>query len=358
MQYYPQNQQNQQPPVQQYAQPRYPYNQPPLYQPPVIPPEERYRRSLRRTVNGLGGLLLVFFGLEFILATILQLILVLAGAEGDATSSGMSLLLLNGVVSTLIFFLSGLIYCFIKKVNFGEVFPFDKISGSLLPKLCVIGLAFSLMSNYVVDLLNNTFGIFGIQNSGGEINAGSQPSVVMYFLAVAILPAFAEEFAFRGVLMGVLRPYSEALAILVSSAAFALMHGNFVQLPFTFCCGLVFGFIDIKTNSLLPSVIVHFLNNCLSVMFDIFVSYEIMNTYAANMWYGIIFVITGALAFIFIMGLVRKDESLFKLKDGGDVIPFRKKLTTTASSPTMLSYAILMLIYCAVSLIMSQMGIV
>ncbi|MBQ3264981.1 MAG: CPBP family intramembrane metalloprotease [Ruminococcus sp.] len=336
-------------PAAQYARPRY-------VQPQMTPEQQEhyfYHRSLRKTVNGLGTLMLIFFGLEIVLGVIFTLITSFSGA-GITTEADPLFLLENGALSMLIFFVSGLVYCLIKRVRFAAIFPFDKVGAGYLAKLCVIGLSFSLASNYVVDMINTTFGLFGIENTGGSVDAGSQPNVLLYFLTVAILPAFAEEFAFRGIVMGVLRPYSDGLAILVSSATFALMHGNFVQLPFTFCCGIVFAFIDIKTNSLLPSIIVHFLNNGLSVLFDVLTSYNILTETGANMCYGIIFAVTGILSFIFLKGIINKKGShYFSLEKGDDVIPFKSKVTTAATSPTLIAFAAVMVSYCILSLFIS-----
>ncbi|MBQ3284945.1 MAG: CPBP family intramembrane metalloprotease [Ruminococcus sp.] len=347
-----------QPPVQQYPVQQYPIRQVPVqqyvpvrYAPPRMTPEQQqtynYERKLRKTVNGLGGLMLVFFGLELVLGVITTLIASFVGSSELSESSPL-FLLENGMLSMMIFFVAGLIYCLIKRVSFAEIFPFDKIGAGYLTKLCVIGLSFSLASNYVVDLLNNTFGLFGIENSGGSIDAGSQPNILLYFLTVAILPAFVEEFAFRGIIMGILRPYSAGLAILVSSATFALMHGNFVQLPFTFCCGLVFAYIDIKTNSLLPSIIIHFLNNGLSVLSDVLISYNILTEAQANLCYGVIFAVTGILSFIFLKGIIKiKDNRYFDLENGNDVIPFKSKVKLTVTSPTLITFTVVMILYCA-----------
>lgn len=350
---YPQQRQPQGYPIQQYPPQAYPVQR---YTQPQMTPEQyrqrEYERKLRSTVNSLGTLMLIFFGLEFIIALTADFILLAFGMENELYEMSPLYLLENGMISSLIFFFSGLIYCLIKRLRFADIFPFEKIKGSYLTQLCVIGLSFSLMSNYVVDLVNNTFGLFGIENTGGSFDVSGEPNVLIYFLTVAILPAFAEEFAFRGIVMGSLRPYSEGLAILVSSATFALMHGNFVQLPFTFCCGLVFAFIDIKTNSLLPSIIIHFFNNGLSVLFDILTSYGIMNDATANLCYGLIFVVTGILSFIFLKRIISRDDgSLFRLKGGNDVIPYKSKIKSAATSPTLIVFASFMILYSIVILV-------
>ena len=346
MQYYPQPTQYPYPP-QQYMQP--------VYYPPQPTPEQQrentYRRLLRKNANSVGTLLLLFFGAELVISVIVVLILTLLGLQGQGTT-GELILLENGAISMIVFFVVGVIYCLIRKLRFASIFPFEKIGAGFLTQLCVVGLTFSLMSNYVVSLVNGVFGLFGIENTGGSFEVGDQPNVLLYLLVVAVLPAFAEEFAFRGIIMGVLRPYSEGLAILISSAAFALMHGNFVQLPFTFCCGLVFAFIDVKTNSLLPSIIIHFLNNGLSVLSDILISYKILDEATANMCYGILFVILGILSFIFIKRFVNKDDgSFFTVKNGNTVLPYKEKVKTAITSPTLIAFAAVMVSYSLLTLI-------
>ena len=343
MQYYYQPQQN------------FLYQQYPLPTPEQLHAQE-YKKGLRKTVNGLGGLLLVFFGLEFLLVIILELILLITGNSDELLEMNVLYMLESGLISTIIFFVASLIYCLIKRVDMGAIFPFKKVGGVMLYRLCIIGISISLMSNYVVDLLNNSLGLFGIENNGGIFDTADDPDVLMYFLVVAIIPAFVEEFAFRGVVMGMLRPYSEGLAILVSSITFALMHGNFVQMPFTFCVGLVLGYIDIISGSLLPSIIVHFLNNGLSVLYDVLTAYGLLSETGAYLWFGAVYVGTGILAFIAAYRIIKeKDSRFFDLKDSDTMMPFRQKMKTALTSPTLICFAVLMAITGLVEMI-SGMG--
>ncbi len=305
-----------------------------------------YKKDLRKTANGLGIILLIIFALEIILANVVTVILRLTGAENLISGDSELLLLENGMLSSILFFLIALTYVLIKKRSFGALFPFEKIGAKKLFMLCVAGLFFSLLSNLAPDLLTNVFGLAGLSNTGATIEfADNPPSLLMYILTVAIMPAFTEEFAFRGVVMGSLRKYSDGLALVVSAALFALTHGNFVQIPFTFCCGLVFGFMVLKTNSLLPSIIVHFLNNGLSVIFDLLYEHKIIPAHMVNFFYGLIIVVTGLLTFFFLRILAKEDENFFKLDKADDVIPFRQKMKTVAGSPTLISYTIIMLLF-------------
>lgn len=307
-----------------------------------------YTRDLRKTANGLGIVLVTMFFIEMLAYLVLEL-WKKADKEGFVaffSESDVPSMLFNGLMSVILFFAVGLIYVLLEKRSFASLFPFEKIGAKKLFMLCVIGIAVSLTSNLAPNLLTDVFGLFGLSNSGGEISySDTHPTGLLYYLIIAVTPAFAEEFAFRGVLMGSLRKYSDGLALVVSSAAFALMHGNFVQIPFTFCCGLMFGFLVIKTNSLLPSIIVHFLNNGLSVTFDLLYRYKMLSAGMVNLCYGAIIVITCALALVFIRKFAKENEGFFRLKGADDVIPYRKKLKTTAGSPFMVCYAVLMIMY-------------
>jgi len=82
-----------------------------------------------------------------------------------------------------------------------------------------------------------------------------------------------EEVAFRGVLLTMLlRKYSQPRAIAYSAAAFGLMHLPTVftgepvvfvlgQVVWAFLFGLFYGYIFVKSGSLLPSMVIHWLSN-------------------------------------------------------------------------------------------------
>lgn len=315
-----------------------------------------YRKDLRRTANGLGLMLVTIFVLEM---GVDMIILLWAQAKPFEFSmlfgtSDTPSMLLNGAVSAVLFFVVAALYVLLEKRSFGALFPFDKIGGKKLMMLCTIGITISLMCNLAPEMLSGVFGLFGISNHGGDIDisgTGDAPSVLMYYLTVAIMPAFTEEFAFRGVILGSLRKYSDGLALVVSSAMFALMHGNFVQIPFTFCCGLMFGLLMIKTNSMLPGMIVHFLNNGLSVTFDLLYQYDVMSLNLVNLCYGVIIVITGVFALIFLRKLSKEDEGFFKVERSDEVIPYREKVKTAAGSPTIITFSVMMLLSAVFTLI-------
>ncbi len=91
----------------------------------------------------------------------------------------------------------------------------------------------------------------------------------------AVAPAIFEEFAFRGIVLNSLKKFGNLPAILVSSLLFALMHGNFVQIPFAFCAGIGLGLCYVKSKSIWTPVVAHFINNTLAFLSPLFYKYSI-----------------------------------------------------------------------------------
>ena len=87
-------------------------------------------------------------------------------------------------------------------------------------------------------------------------------------LSVAILAPILEEWLCRGlVLRGLVRNgKSPVLAIVVSAAFFAIIHGNMWQAIPAFIIGVLFGYVYYSTGSLKLTILMHFTNNFLSLL--------------------------------------------------------------------------------------------
>ncbi len=88
--------------------------------------------------------------------------------------------------------------------------------------------------------------------------------VVLVFIMIVIVPAFCEEFLFRGLILGNLLPYGKGIAVVGSALLFAAMHQNFGQFLYTFAAGICMGLLYAESRSIWPSTLVHMLNNLLS----------------------------------------------------------------------------------------------
>ena len=85
----------------------------------------------------------------------------------------------------------------------------------------------------------------------------------------ALVPAICEEFAFRGfILSGLEHQHRTRSAILLSALMFGFLHvllSLFQQLFNATLLGIVLGLLAVRSRSILPGLIFHFLNNTIAV---------------------------------------------------------------------------------------------
>lgn len=93
-----------------------------------------------------------------------------------------------------------------------------------------------------------------------------------YITVSLIIPA-TEEVVFRGAmlrrLLGWLGYDRRWIAITISALIFAVAHGNIAQGPHAFLFGLFLGWLFYRTNSILPGLIFHWVNNTAAVVIGI-----------------------------------------------------------------------------------------
>ncbi len=102
--------------------------------------------------------------------------------------------------------------------------------------------------------------------------------IILVFISSSIVPAVVEEIFFRKVILERLLPYGINFAVLVSAAAFALMHTNPTQTLYPFAAGLFLGIITVKCGSVIPAITVHFANNTLSLIYVMIEKYANVST--------------------------------------------------------------------------------
>jgi sodium transport system permease protein len=85
-------------------------------------------------------------------------------------------------------------------------------------------------------------------------------------LLMAVLPAVCEELAFRGFIFGgLLRDGQPLRAILISSVVFGISHGVLQQSISATVMGMLLGWVSWRTSSVIPAMVIHVVNNSLSV---------------------------------------------------------------------------------------------
>ncbi|MGN1315825.1 MAG: lysostaphin resistance A-like protein [Acutalibacteraceae bacterium] len=172
--------------------------------------------------------------------------------------------------------------------------PKDKTKSLLL---IFMGFGGCLIANYITSFLRLLAEGIGIYS---DYTALEEPSslldVIIIFIGSAIVPPLFEEFALRGVLMQNLRKHGDAFAIIASAFVFGLFHGNAVQMPFAFLCGLIIGYAVIATESLWTGIIIHGLINAMSAISSALLYY--FDEYVSNTFFYIASVVGIAVGII------------------------------------------------------------
>ena len=86
-------------------------------------------------------------------------------------------------------------------------------------------------------------------------------------LVVAVLPALCEETIFRGIILDGVKDIGTVAACLLSGLLFSIFHQNPPQTVYQFICGAAFALLAIRADSVLPAILVHFINNAV-IIFD------------------------------------------------------------------------------------------
>ena len=98
----------------------------------------------------------------------------------------------------------------------------------------------------------------------GEImRPDSTLGYIFLFLAVVIIAPVGEEIVFRGFLQKFLEVYWKDItrAVLVTSLFFAMIHFNPFWTIQIYMLGVILGFLAWKTKSVIPSILLHIINN-------------------------------------------------------------------------------------------------
>lgn len=116
----------------------------------------------------------------------------------------------------------------------------------------------SIVSESLTSAISSILG-YEVSNATSELIMDS-PVWLIILIAVFIGPII-EELIFRKVFIDATSRYGDRLAIIVSSVAFGLFHGNFSQFFYAAGLGLILGYVYTKTGNVIYTCILHILLN-------------------------------------------------------------------------------------------------
>ncbi len=174
-------------------------------------------------------------------------------------------------------------YCGVPKKT---LFPVRTSPKYILLGVCLIfGLMFSLGS--LNDLFISLLEKFGYVRQQSSLPDMTGWKIVPVLFVVAVLPAVFEELLFRALILNnISGEAGETRAVLLVGMCFSLYHGSVEQTIYQFICGCMFALLAVRSGSVLPSVIIHFLNNALIIVLSAVGAFDeagaLNISYAAN----------------------------------------------------------------------------
>jgi membrane protease YdiL (CAAX protease family) len=238
---------------------------------------------------------------------------ILAQEQGG---SGRSYLLFSQVISQLaIFLIPGLIISWMMKgdgigwlgidrpVEASVAFIVLLLAGSLIPLTSAAGYVNSVME--LPDWLSRVEEWMrgkeeqAMELTGKLIYAESFGGLAVNIVVLAILPAFAEEILFRGVIQNTLERWvrSGIVAVIITALLFSTLHLQFFTFFPRFLLGIVFGLLYLWSRTIWFPVIAHFGNNIVPVVWSYFSGWDYLNENASDFMPSDIWQLVGVIIF-------------------------------------------------------------
>jgi len=178
--------------------------------------------------------------------------------------------IVSGLILSQIFILGGFaaIMVSVTQRSFTEILKLRKFNPFYIPAALILGLSSRYPITLVSEQLLKVFPVPDIMKESDIMGTAlGDLNIIAAVFVIAVLPAFFEEFAFRGVFLSIMeKKYSKVPLLLITGLMFGLMHMNIFTVFETGVLGVVLGLLTVSSGSVFPAVIMHFTNNAFSVI--------------------------------------------------------------------------------------------
>lgn len=180
---------------------------------------------------------------------------------------------------------------YFKRINKQEIVAKPTSKTAKYVGICIIiGISTLFLLSGTLNYFQLLIDKLGFTSSSIPYELNSPSSYIISLISLAVIPAICEELIFRGVLVTALKSKGKIFAVIISSIMFAIFHFSPSQLIYPFCFGLILSIIFLRTNNIIFSILLHFINNALSLSIQYFSSNSgVAFTHSAsNLIYAII----------------------------------------------------------------------
>ncbi|MBO6016076.1 MAG: CPBP family intramembrane metalloprotease [Lachnospiraceae bacterium] len=175
-------------------------------------------------------------------------------------------------VQQLIILALPLAYAWYIKGDMRKIFSFRKPGAG-----AIVSALFLAIGCFITNLVLS-FGLAALfkesaQNVQETFSALMDEPFALLLVVAVILPAIGEELLFRGFLFSSIRQKCRSIAtVLIVSALFGLFHLSLIKFFTTAFLGIILALLVEKSGSIVPGMLVHFLNNLLSMIISVYES--------------------------------------------------------------------------------------
>lgn len=162
-----------------------------------------------------------------------------------------------------------LLYSLICRRNFKQTLNdagIKKISGKILLISIALGFVLYFINTFVANAFASVIAAFGFESLSSQASTKITYGLLLKDLVLScILPGICEEFLHRGIMLHAGKKHvNTKYCLIISSILFGLMHLNIRQFFYAAILGFLMGYVTLVADSIIPSIIIHFMNNFLS----------------------------------------------------------------------------------------------
>jgi membrane protease YdiL (CAAX protease family) len=201
-----------------------------------------------------------------ILIGLLYNVLVNWGLELDKIDKNMQIFFIFG---GSLFLIVPLIYARFRQYEIQPLFRFNSVSINIIIQSILIGVALTILSDELDRIINIFYPLPDWLSEQMEpLKAENTFELILIIIGAVFVAAIAEEGLFRGFLQYSLEKRGDITrAVILSSLSWTMIHMNLYWAIQLFLMGIVIGFMAWRTNSIIPAIIIHGVNNLVAVLF-------------------------------------------------------------------------------------------
>ena len=140
-----------------------------------------------------------------------------------------------------------------------------KISSKMISISILLGVVLYFINSFVADAFAGIIYLFGYESISSSTISLKYSTLLKEFVLSCILPGICEEFLHRGIMLHANKKFNNTkFCLIISSILFGLMHLNIRQFFYATILGFLMGYVSLAADSIIPSMIIHFMNNFLS----------------------------------------------------------------------------------------------